>query len=362
MAASVERAIETAATALTPYGSQAQNPLLSLSLTLTITAPDTQHHLPMPSREICLYPISGPYGYLQRFLFYSLLAFAVIAHRWEWLVRGSVAAAMTYSATACIHAILLAAVSTPTNRPLDLDIFGVYCIISSSLIVLGPMLDWCKPLRQTTARLILRAWGVLLSMGLVCAVLSILRPYPKDGACYRSPLRPRACTGPGAGPCEEMPSRSEERLFGRTDFYALKGFAIASLVLMFLSLLSVFASRTGDPVVIWEKDRRKFTLRHGYEHEHREISFNTTKPWLIKIFFVVVAPIAFIANIAVTEIYILRSPSLPTLEHHYAVGQWNAWVGVAMVLLAAGIAQGEEWLRRRRSRPRLSLRRWHAHP
>ncbi|KAL8762943.1 MAG: hypothetical protein Q9184_001165 [Pyrenodesmia sp. 2 TL-2023] len=284
----------------------------------------------MPSQEICVYPISGPYGYLQRFLLYSLLAFAVIAHRWEWLVRGSAAAAMTYSATACIHAILLAAVSTPKNRPLDLDVFGVYCIISSSLIVLGPMLDWCKPLRQTTARLILKAWGVLLSVGLVCAVLSIWRPYPRDPVCYHSPLRPHACPDPENKDCEEMPLRPEERLFGRTDFYAVKGFAIASLVLMLLSLLSVFASRTGDPVVIWEKDQRKFTLRHGYEHEHQEISFNTTKPWLIKIFFVVVAPIAFIANIVVTEIYILRYPPLPTLEHRYAVGQWNAWVGVAM--------------------------------
>ncbi|KAL8925276.1 MAG: hypothetical protein Q9208_003566 [Pyrenodesmia sp. 3 TL-2023] len=314
----------------------------------------------MPLPDTCVYPISGPYGYLQRFLFYSLLAFAVIAHRWEWLVRGSVAAAMTYSATACIHAILLAAVSAPTSRSLDLDVFGVYCIISSSLIVLGPMLDWCKPLRQMAARVILKAWGVLLSVGLVCAVLTIWRPYPKHWPCYRSPLRDD-CTDPRKEGCEEMPSMTEERLFGRTDFYLLKGFAIASLVLMFLSLLSVFASRTGDPVVIWEKEQRKFTLRHGYEHEHREISFNTTKPWLIKIFFVVVAPIAFIANIVVTEIYILRSSPLPTLEHRYAVGQWNAWVGVAMVLFAAGIAQGQEWLRQRRSRARLSLRRWHAH-
>ncbi|KAL8904285.1 MAG: hypothetical protein Q9207_003381 [Kuettlingeria erythrocarpa] len=315
--------------------------------------------------EICVYPISGPYGYLQRFLFYSLLAFAVTAYRQEWLVRGSVAAAMTYSASACVHAVLLAAVSTKTNRPLDLDVFGVYIIISSAIIVLGPMLDWCKPLRQSAARIILKVWGVLLSVGLVCAFATIWQPYEATMICHRTPLRPKPCVssddqdGKELENCDKMHSLPHDRLFGK-DFNALRGSAVASFVLMALSLLSVLASRSGDAVVIWEKDQRRFTLRHGYEHEHKEISFNTTKPWLIKIFFGIVAPIAFVANIVAAEIYILRPPRLPTIEDHYAVGQWNAWVGVALILAAAGIAQWEQWLRRRRSRPLLPLRRWYA--
>lgn len=310
-----------------------------------------------------MYPISGPYGYLQRFLFYSLLAFAVTAYRQEWLVRGSVAAAMTYSASACVHAILLAAVSTKTNRPLDLDVFGIYIIISSAIIVLGPMLDWCKPLRQSAARIILKVWGLLLSVGLVCAFATIWQPYETTRVCHPSPLRPKPCASSDDRDCKEMedcermPSLSHDRLF-RKDFDALRGSAVASLVLMVLSLLSVLASRSGDAVVLWEKDQRRFTLRHGYEHEHKEISFNTTKPWLIKIFFGIVAPIAFVANIVVAEIYILRRPRLPTIEHRYAVGQWNAWVGVVLILAAAGIAQWEQRLRRRRSGPLLPLHRW----
>lgn len=132
---------------------------------------------------ICVFPLSGPYGLLQRVLFYILLTFAVVVHRSEWLIRSSLAAAMTYSASASIHAIVLAAISNHHQRILDLDIIGIYCVVSSSIIILGPMLDWCEALRDSVARPIIKAWGVLTSVGLVCAFVTIRRQYALEPPC-----------------------------------------------------------------------------------------------------------------------------------------------------------------------------------
>ncbi|KAL8959880.1 MAG: hypothetical protein Q9193_003328 [Seirophora villosa] len=289
---------------------------------------------------VCVFPLSGPYGFLQRVLFYTLLTFAVVAHRAEWLIRGSLAAAMIYSSSASIHALCLAAVSNH-HRIFDLDIIGVYCILSSSIILLGPMLDWCEPLRHSAARPIMKAWGALVSVGLVCAFITIRRLYAllngKDFVCKnaklgrQSPLRLEA-------DAQVVPN---DRLFGRL-FNILEGLLITSTVLMFLSLLSILASRNGDPVVLWEWKKRKFSLRHGFERRRFVLSYNTAKPLLIKILVGVIAPIVFVINIVLVELYIMKETPLPVKEHPREVGQWGAWVGACFVLMAVAITRTTE--------------------
>ena len=56
---------------------------------------------------LCVYPISGQYGFLNRLLFYILMIFSLIARRHDWLAAAALGTAMTYAASAAVHAFAL---------------------------------------------------------------------------------------------------------------------------------------------------------------------------------------------------------------------------------------------------------------
>ena len=56
---------------------------------------------------VCGYPISGQYGFLNRLLFYLLMIFALIARKHSWLAAAALGTAMTYAASAAVHAFAL---------------------------------------------------------------------------------------------------------------------------------------------------------------------------------------------------------------------------------------------------------------
>ena len=56
---------------------------------------------------LCGYPISGQYGFLNRLLFYLLMIFALIARKHPWLAAAALGTAMTYAASATVHAFAL---------------------------------------------------------------------------------------------------------------------------------------------------------------------------------------------------------------------------------------------------------------
>lgn len=115
------------------------------------------------------------------------------------------------------------------------------------------------------------------------------------------------------------------------------------IFLMCLSLISILASRNGDPVIIWEWKEWKFSLRHGLERPRMRLGYNIVKPLLIKILFGVIPPVAFVVHLVLVESYIMKKPALPVDEHPYAVGQWSPWVSACIVLTAAAITQTNEW-------------------
>ena len=117
-----------------------------------------------PPSMICVYPISGQYGTLSRYLFYALMVFACFSQRWSWPRIAALAYIMNYSATAAVHAFLLL-VTSRTNT-IDLDVFGTWAecrdprywsnsrvftspqrqCLSTSLRLLGLFrLHWCLP-------------------------------------------------------------------------------------------------------------------------------------------------------------------------------------------------------------------------
>ena len=56
---------------------------------------------------LCVYPISGQYGFLNRLLFYILMIFALIARNHDWLAAAALGTTMTYAASAAVHAFAL---------------------------------------------------------------------------------------------------------------------------------------------------------------------------------------------------------------------------------------------------------------
>lgn len=58
-----------------------------------------------------VYPVSGQYGLPNRVLFYILWIFVFCFEKWTWTIVGALAYVMTYSATAAIHALILAITS-----------------------------------------------------------------------------------------------------------------------------------------------------------------------------------------------------------------------------------------------------------
>jgi len=68
------------------------------------------------------YQLSGQYGLLNRLLYYSLLIFSIAGQRRLWLITSALTSATTYSSTAAIHALILAA---SRHSLYDIDTMGV---------------------------------------------------------------------------------------------------------------------------------------------------------------------------------------------------------------------------------------------
>ena len=64
---------------------------------------------------ICTYAISGQYGFLNRLLFYLLMIFALVVRKHLWIVSAALGTAMTYAASAAVHAFALLAYGSCTK-------------------------------------------------------------------------------------------------------------------------------------------------------------------------------------------------------------------------------------------------------
>lgn len=113
---------------------------------------------------LCVYPVDGQYTFLQRLLFYVLLTFGVLARRRKWLVIGALTTAMSYSGAAAIHAMLLV---SPGRDYVDLNIYAIYSVTSTAVILSVLLLLWSTTLGRAGRRLryIVMIWFVLVLVG-----------------------------------------------------------------------------------------------------------------------------------------------------------------------------------------------------
>ncbi|RDW74888.1 hypothetical protein BP6252_06030 [Coleophoma cylindrospora] len=141
----------------------------------------------------CWYPISGNYCRLPRILFYITIAAAVLlrAHL-PWLYLGALAASLTYSGVAAIHACLLVWRGPAAG---ELDLIALLAILSVSCITMVPLITWSSTIRtagrpdlqsrenderpkgikeiDASARIILIFWAFLVTVGFVSAFIAL---------------------------------------------------------------------------------------------------------------------------------------------------------------------------------------------
>jgi hypothetical protein len=130
----------------------------------------------------CIYPLSGQYDILPRGLFYLLLIFSVLFRRHNWLATAALGTAMTYAAVSAVHMLALVTnfdFGTPqpgwdidsSKGYGDVDVFGIYPILSAAAIMLTPILNWSVSVRANEAQMVVVYWGALVFAALVPAWL-----------------------------------------------------------------------------------------------------------------------------------------------------------------------------------------------
>ena len=117
---------------------------------------------PINQQVSCVYPLSGQYGLLPRLLFYSSLVLTVTIRRSNWLVVGAFASAMTFSATAFVHIIIIFA--THWGRPpiLDLDVLGIYLMSKVSVSMYPSMIVFQSGRENGMGELLVGWWYVIM--------------------------------------------------------------------------------------------------------------------------------------------------------------------------------------------------------
>lgn len=131
--------------------------------------------------QTCIYPISGQYGFLPRLIYYLLLIFSLILRKHLWLSTAALGAAMTYAATASVHAFALLLryrYHTPTLTSLDwiylppkelgdVDLQAIFHILVAGSIMLTPILSFSTTVKRHEAHSVIIFWGVLVFCALV---------------------------------------------------------------------------------------------------------------------------------------------------------------------------------------------------
>lgn len=135
--------------------------------------------------------MQGTYSFLNRLLYYCIFIFSLFSRAHLWLVAGALAAALTYSGTAAVHACLL--VWRGPNPYIENDSWLLYEILNAACLITVPLLNWSGTLRRLGAkaasmrdpkrghtqsdvgtRTIVVYWAFLVLVGFICIWSQIL--------------------------------------------------------------------------------------------------------------------------------------------------------------------------------------------
>jgi hypothetical protein len=334
---------------------------------------------------LCVYPISGAYGLLPRFLYYGTLVLAIFGRNQEWLVIGALASALTYAGTAAIHEMTLC---TSRQKVFDLDILGAWAVLSTGALAYITLINWSTTLRNSRARIVMVCWGVLVGIGIIFGrserydtSLSPGEPPCRSSAgvllMYPQQLIDRSfnCTYECFSAHKPMRAMSETVAIPRTVLtgkYSTFGVALVGPVMFAAQAAVTFDAREHSPSQLYT--RLVMTYLNPKHHEeitksiykaaseswyggyfalfhyiHRErwsgrkclLSF-LALPWFaLGLLLDLLCIPLLLTNVILNEISLIAS-HLPTNEAPYAIGQWGPVVSSLLVVIAAIINKGLE--------------------
>ena len=308
----------------------------------------------------CVYPLSGQYGAIGRWVYYALLVFGIAAQREVWLIAGALATALSYSATAAIHALLLAA-STPRQPVLDLDLAGAWAVLSAGVFALWPVLSTSRRLYYSHFRPIFALWALLICCGTLAAVAPVYLNYHHEPLCnatdgsgdfmrypYQVGLPQFNCSYSCFDSRRILRAPSEIQVvpalqaFGDnwSKFKALAAYTVNAGV-----IIVILSTGLGMRIHRWRLRRkaRKDPNFNLEEEEKQAFSFRP-KSWGERIGVAAFGMNQMVSIVAVifNEIYLLGT-GLPNEEQPYNISQWGVAVAVALVILAACLNKYIMW-------------------
>ncbi|KFY46373.1 hypothetical protein V495_02527 [Pseudogymnoascus sp. VKM F-4514 (FW-929)] len=361
----------------------------------------------------CVYPVSGQYNTLSRALFYVLIVFSLVFRRHVWISVAALGTAMTYAAVSAVHLFALVGsfrfrdpgfVSTESNKDyVDLDIFGIFPILTAAGIMLTPILMWSNTVRRHHAQPVIVCWGALVFVALATCIGVLMRglgiinggtmsinELPSFASCIKTPecmnlqegllyrdfykkcecfdfcgtLSPTAAMRSGenmvpfliTGANKAADNDKFWKLF-IVNLFALAFITINGAIGVLESYYSqsevrnaIFRVCNADLrlwiKVLFEGERQDSFLRQSnresvriHKTKRKRVRFLFAKTmatmfYLLAILLSVLCPVVFITSVISSEILI---QNYPPSEHSDAVGAWGAWVGAALVILAAVI-------------------------
>lgn len=334
---------------------------------------------------VCVYPISGAYGALPRFLYYLTLVLAIFGRRQEWIVIGALASALTYAGTTAIHIMTLC---TSRKTIFDLDIQGAWAILSTAALAYITLINWSTTLRNSRARIVMVCWGCLVGVGLIFgrAALYDTGLSPGESACHSSEgvllLSPSQLLDPSFN-CTYECFSARKPLREQSETVAIKRAALTgkyfhlSLALIGPVVFAAYAAVTWDarehsPSQLYTrmvisylnpkhhaeitKSIYKAASETWYGGYFALLSYVLRERWCVRKLILSYLAIPFfalglavdllcipllIANVTLNEINLLAA-GLPTNEPPFAIGQWGPIVASLLVVIAAVINRGLE--------------------
>ena len=363
----------------------------------------------------CVYPLSGQYDTLSRALFYVLLVFALVFRRHIWISSAALGTAMTYAAVSAIHLFALIATfgwepfpaSNAVSAPFgnidssqaygDFDIYGVFPILTTSAIMLAPIIMWSTTVRKHRIQAIVIYWGILIFVALLCAIYVLLKTgdeVPSNillsiGLCDKTP----ECVqdqpvGPTWGDlfvsadyyskcnCADFcgvfgpsaPMRKGANMVPWLDFGRLASLSQTFINLVYVGIFAIVYIAANGMIGILQiyssqEAARNFIFRflnngiwlgsEGFSGEQSQrleqldLRSKVLRKWryvfakgvaaslfLGALFLTILCPLVFIVTVIEFEIII---QGLPVSEYSDAVGAWSTWVGAILLILAAVI-------------------------
>jgi hypothetical protein len=231
------------------------------------------------------------------------------------------------------------------SNAIDLDIIGVWVILSAVGAAVPLFLGAAPALKRSKARPLVRLWGVLVIIGAVCAFAGVKK---SDEAASRWGFEVTGDFEAIESRCRSAshtPLRSGEalaidlsRVFGRIEKTTLVGkFEITALVVMGFGIYACL-KKTAIGSLHHDSEAAKNNSLGGNwgvksDYQQKTSTFGSLLRSL-ELLGLLMASIVVAAIVVLHEMYMLKDGGIPMVEDLAAYEQWSCWAASGLVVLA----------------------------